>query len=208
MHVRGLRMIMQAVALAVGVASILAGCGSGDGASTDAVAGTYTDSAYGFSFEYPTDWRVVASGGAGITSGAAPTEVVTVGDPNGARVGDTGIDMLMIRVYELPGVVDDASLPQVLPDLERLVADFQSQDPSFKVEAPLAQTNVGGIPGYQATGTFDWDANTPVKTTFYFLFAGNIQYQLTMQASAKTWEENQAVFAAFLESFKLGETTK
>jgi hypothetical protein len=204
--------LVLVAALTLGVSGLLAGCGSGDSGSvetsvSDGNVTTYTDSAYGFSFDYPADWRVAASEGAAISSGADPTKIITVGDPNGATVGDTGLDVLMIRVYELGAAVDEASLPQVLPALEQLVADFQTQDPTFKVEGPLAQTVVGGMPGYRATGTFAWDANTPVKTTFYFLFAGNIEYQVTVQASGKTWDADQEVFAAFLASFKPGAST-
>jgi hypothetical protein len=205
--------LVLVAALTLGVSGLLAGCGSGDsgGVETSVSDGnvtTYTDSDYGFSFDYPADWRVVASKGTVVSSGADPTKIITVGDPNGARVGDTGLDVLMIRVYELRAVVDEASLPQVLPDLEQLVADFQTQDATFKTEGPLTQTVVGGMPGYQATGTFAWDANTPVKTTFYFLFAGNIEYQVTVQASAKTWDSHQQVFAAFFASFKPSAGTK
>jgi hypothetical protein len=218
MHMRRLGLLMLAIVLTVGILGLSAGCGSGDAAGTGDTTGnagttdttgtgdvkTYTDTAYGFSFDYPGDWRVSTSETAEVTSGADPTQVVTVGDPNGKVVGNTGVDMLMVRVYELNRAIDEASLSSVLPDLEGLIADSQSQDPTFKIDSPLAETTVGTIPGYQVTGSFDWDADTPVKTTLYFLFAGNIEYQLSVQASTETWEADQAVFDAFIASFKLG----
>jgi hypothetical protein len=205
MRIRRLALLLVLVAaLTVAVSGLLAGCGSGDSGGTSA----YTDSTYGFSFDYPADWKVVTSENADVTSGADAAKVITVGDPNGTRVGDTGLDLFMVRVYELNAVVDETSMPEVLPLLEGLVADFKSQNPTFKTEGPLTQTSVAGMPGYVVTGTFDENADTPMKTTFYFLFAGNIEYQVTVQASAKTWEADQAVFAAFLESFKPGASTK
>jgi hypothetical protein len=46
-----------------------------------------------------------------------------------------------------------------------------------------------------------------MKTTFYFLFSGDIEYQLAIQASADTWEAQQEVFDAFLASFTPGPST-
>lgn len=208
MRTRRLGLLALAVSLTLGVAGLSAACGPKDGgvAETTVPAGptlSYIDSTYGFSFDYPADWEVVTSEG-DLTSGADPTKVVTVGDPNGAKAGDSGLDLLMIRVYQLSQVVDEASLSQFLPVLEGLVADIRTQDPSLKIVQPLTRTTVAGIPGYQVTSTFDWDADTPMKTTFYFLFAGDIEYQLLVQAAAKTWQADQEVFAMFLASFKPG----
>jgi hypothetical protein len=200
MRIRKFGLLVLAIALTIAILGLAAGCG-GDSGSVK----TYTDSAYGFSFDYPGDWQVGTTEAAGATSGADPTEVVTAGDPNGKMVGNTGVDIFMVRVYELAQAVDEATLTEVLPVLEGLVADFQSQDPTFKVDSPLAKTTVGTIPGYQVTGSFDWDADTPVKSTMYFLFAGNIEYQLSVQASADTWAAHQTEFDALIASFKPGK---
>jgi hypothetical protein len=184
------------VTLALAAAALALGCSSGGDDGTE----TYSDPTYGFGFEYPADWKVVTSDTAGVSSGADPVAVVAVGDPDGAVVDDTGLDLFMVRVYELTQVVDAAALPEVLPYLEELVAALQDQDPTWKVEEPLAETSVGGIPGYQTSASFDWDAGTPMKTTSYFLFAGDLEYQLVLQAAAENWEADQAVFAAILAS--------
>ena len=198
---RLIRLVLVAT-LAVAAAGLALGCESGADAGTE----TYSDSVYGFTFDYPADWEAFTSETAGVTSGADPAAVVTVGDPEGARVDGTGLDLFMVRVYELNQVVDEALLPEVLPYLEGLIADLQSQDPTWKVEEPLTETSVGGIPGYQITSSFDWDADTPVKTTSYFLFDGDIEYQLVLQAATENWEADQAVFAAILASFLTGTT--
>ncbi len=181
-------------------AGLALGCDSGGSGGTE----TYSDSVYGFTFDYPADWKAVTSDTAAVTSGADPAAVVTVVDPDGARVADKRLDLFMVRVYELSQVVDESALPEVRPYLESLIADIQSQDPTWKVEEALIETRVGGIPGYQSTFSFDWDASTPVNTTSYFLFAGDIEYQLVLQAATENWEADQAVFAAILASFRNG----
>jgi hypothetical protein len=186
--------------IALAAAVLTLGCSSGGSGGPE----TYNDSVYGFSFDYPAQWKVVTSDTAGASSGAEPAAVVTVGDPGGARDGNTGLDLFMVRVYELTQVVDESMLPEVLPVLESLVADLERQDPTWKVEEPLAETTLGGVPGYQSTSSFRSDAGTPVRTTSYFLFAGDIEYQLVLQASIENWEKDQAVFAAILASFQTG----
>jgi hypothetical protein len=162
---------------------------------------TYADPDYGFSFTYPADWRQYSSGEADINSGAAPVAMVTVGDPDGARSGDTGLDLIMVRVYQLNTQIDESLLPALSAELEGLVAGMQAQDPSMKVEQPLVQTSVNGLPGFQFTWTFEWDESTPVRSTSYFLFAGDLEYELVVQSSEETWAQNQEVFATLLSTF-------
>ncbi len=69
----------------------------------------------------------------------------------------------------------------------------------------MEQINIGGMPGYQVTAAFDWDDGTPLKTTFYFLFSGDVEYQLVAQAAEQNWEADQAVFADFVDSFVPGQ---
>jgi len=204
MRSRRLARLVLVATLAVAAAGLALGCESGADGGTE----TYSDSVYGFTFDYPADWEAFTSETAGVTSGADPAAVVTVGDPEGARVDGTGLDLFMVRVYELSRVVDASALSEVRPDLESLIADLQSQDPTWKVEEPLTETSVGGIPGYQITSSFDWDADTPVKTASYFLFDGNIEYQLVLQAATENWEADQALFAAILASFQAGMTAQ
>jgi len=174
----------------------LGGCGS------EPAAQSYSDPDFGFSFEYPGDWQLVESDGADINTGADPAKVITVGDPEGASSGDTGLDLFMVRVYELTQVVDEDSMPQVKPILEELLAGYAGQDPTYQPEGELTQTTVNGVPGYEVTATFEWDDGTPMRTTFYFLFAGDVEYQLVLQASEDTWEADHAVFDGFVSSFR------
>ena len=191
--------VMVATLLLLGVTVALGACDS-DASGIK----TYTDPDYGYSFEYPAGWVLNKSDTASVGSGGDAASSVQVGNPEGARVGDTGLDGLIVRVYELNQAVDESMLPQVKPGVEALIADLLSQDPSWKVEDTLTETNVGGVPGYRATFTFDWDADHPVKSTSYFLFDGTIEYELAVQAATDTWEANQEVFGAFVASFAPG----
>jgi len=193
-------MLGCALAIALLVSSLLVGCT----ASVEGPPKTYTDPDYGFSFEYPSDWQVSSSADTNVSGGAAPVAAVTVGDPEGARVDDTGLDIVMVRVFKLNLIIDESLMPEVLTELEPLVAGLQEQDPSMVVEQPLTQTSVNGIPGFQFTSTFDWDSDTPMKTTSYFLFSGDIEYQLVVQATQDHWTQNQEVFTAFLSTFQPG----
>ncbi len=190
-----------ALVLTLGSSLVLAGCGGGDDPTTTE---TYTDPDYGFSFDYPSDWQLIPSTemDVSVNAGAAPTAEVSVGDPNGAIIDGSGVDSFIVRVYELNAVVDESVLPQVLPELEALVASLQAQDPSLQILEPLAPTTVGALPGYEFTATFEWDDGTPMMTTYYFVFDGSLEYQLMVQAAEENWDANQDVFNLFLSSFQ------
>jgi hypothetical protein len=191
-----------ALMLVLGTSLVLTGCGtSGDGTET------YTDSDYGFSFDYPSDWQVISASDTdvNVSGGAAPTAEVSVGDPEGKIIDETGVDILIVRVYELNATIDDSVLPQVVPELENLIASLQAQDPSLEVLEPLAPTTVGGLNGYEFTASFEWSDGTPMMTTSYFVFDGSIEYQLVVQAAEENWEANQVVFDTFVSSFQPGE---
>jgi hypothetical protein len=218
-----LALVMVAAHVLLGVVLGLAACDSGsatttgspgstpttgnpDSTSTTVDVLTYENADYGYSFEYPADWQLAEIDVAQSSSDGNLLGAVSVGDPNGAMVDATGLDLVMLRVYQLNYAVDESMLPDILPEIESVLADLQSQDQSWKLEQALTETSVGGVPGYQTSFSFDWDADTPAKTTSYFLFAGDIEYQLVFQAASDNWEEDQAVFNAFLASFEPGST--
>jgi hypothetical protein len=194
--------VIAAASLLV-VMAVPMGCGSGDSGVM-----TYSDPDYGYSFDYPGDWQLATGDGAGVEVGASAASTVTVGDPEGASIGNTGIDLIMVRVYQLNQVFDASTLSDVLPYIETLLADLGSEDASWQTEVPLTHTTVGGAPAYMTSASFDWDSQTPMKTTSYFVFAGGFEYQVVMQAAAENWEEDQAVFDAFLASFRPAESAE
>lgn len=190
---------------AVAALTILgAALGTGGCGTDETGVKTYTDPVYGYSFEYPADWILQETDSAELGSGAAAKRIVQVGDPDGAQVEGTGLDGLVVRVYELNYAVDETMLDDVKPEMDALIADLLSQDASWEVQEPLTQVTVGQLPGFKATFTFDWDAGHPVKTSSQYLFFGDVEYELAVQAALENWEADQAVFDAFLASFKPG----
>ncbi len=200
MHRRTMKLLLLPAALALSVSILAAGCGT---ATTDASVKNYVDADYGYSFDYPGAWKLVDSGQANATSGASAVSIITVGDPDGTEVDGTGLDLMMVQIYKLSVTFDETMMPDALAALEPLMASLPAQDPTWKEETPLTETEVGGAPGYVTTSTFSADDGTPMRTTSYFIFLGNIEYQLVIQASSENWAKDQAIFDAFLASFKL-----
>ncbi len=206
MNCRTLRMLLLPAALLPLALVLVAGCGdiattTTTGSSADTSVKTYLDPDYGYSFDYPSAWKLVDSTTPEATSGASAASIITVGDPKGTIANGTGLDLLMVQIYPLNTTFDETMMPDALAALEPLVADLQSQDPSWKVDQQLTETAVGGAPGYMVASSYTQDG-TSMKTTFYFIFSGNIEYQLVLQASSENWTKDQAVFDAFLASFK------
>lgn len=187
------------------MAATLVACGSGgDSSGTTAAGGvetkTYTDSDYGYSFDYPETWKVEDSATSDVTAGGSATGNVGVYDPQGTVVDKTYLDLMMVSVYKLNGVVDDSVIPQLKGEIESVLASLESQDSSMKVEQALAETTAAGMKGYKVTYTFT-TKDTPTTSTLYFLFKGDTEYQLTTQASTANWAADQPIFDAMIASF-------
>ena len=163
---------------------------------------TYTDRVYGYSFDYPGDWVVQEGDPADVTAGNISKSGISVYDPEGAVADRSYIDLFMVSVYELAVTVDESMMPEVRREVERLLIDLEDQG-DWTRTTDLADAAVGGIDGYQVTYTFTTDG-VPTTSTFYFLFTGAIQYQLTLQAATKTWDQKQPDFEQIVESFKPG----
>jgi hypothetical protein len=123
--------------------------------------------------------------------------------PGGAKAGDTDIDLTLVSVYRLTVTVDESNLAQVKTEIESVLRNIESQDSTFKVREPLAQTMAAGMNGYKVTYTFDKDG-TACTSTLYFLFDGNMEYQMTPQAATANWAADQPIFDAMIASLKPG----
>lgn len=181
------------------------GCSAGFNLScgeTETGTKTYTDKTYGYSFEYPADWVVQEGDSAKATAGSGSEGGVSVYDPDGAIADGSYIDLFLVSIYELAVTVDESMMPEVRSEVERLLGDLESQG-GWTRTADLAETTVGSIDGYRVTYTFT-TGGTPTTSTLYFLFAGAIEYQLTLQAATKNWEQKQPDFAVMVDSFKPG----
>jgi hypothetical protein len=126
---------------------------------------------------------------------------VGVFDPKGAKAGDTYIDLMLVSVYKLNATVDDSLLPQLKSEIESVLKSLESQGTGMKVQEALAETTAAGMKGYNVTYTFTKDG-APCTSTLYFLFDGNMEYQLTTQAADENWAADQPIFDAMIASFK------
>jgi len=197
--------ILPALLLA---AFALPACGSSSGGSgaTSTGAGTadtktYTDADYGYSFEYPASWKIQEETTVDVSAGGTSTGGVGVFDPKGAKAGDTYIDLMLVSVYKLNVTVDDSVFPQLKSEIESVLGSLEGQSADMKVTKPLAETTAAGMKGYNVTYSFTKDG-VPCTSTLYFLFDGNMEYQLTTQASNENWAADQPIFDAMIASFK------
>jgi len=178
-------------------------CGEDDGADLEGLE-TYTDPTHGYSFRYPGDWELRENHSTEVSAGAASVSDVSAFDPDGAE-DSTGsrIDVLQVSVYKLAATVEAAALPEIKPVLEGLMDDFARQSEDYATVEPLSEAKVGELKGYEVTCRFTM-GETPVISTFYFLFDGDIEYQLLVQAAEQSWEAERPVFDAFVTSFAPG----
>lgn len=164
---------------------------------------TYSDKTYGFSFQYPEDWRVQEGNSAEITAGSNAKTAVGVFDPRGTKVNDIYIDLMQLALYELNATIDETMMPLVKPELENVLAQLEAQSADMERQGDLTQTTVNGLTGFMVTYTFSQDGE-PATSTLYFLFAGNREYQLTCQSATSNWQENKPLFDAIVKSFQPG----
>lgn len=185
------------VVIAVVAVVALAAVGAGSSDKTK----TYTDATYGYSFAYPSSWKLKAGATPDVTAGAASVGGMGVFNPKGAVAGNKAVDLMMVSVYKLNAVVDDSIMPQAKSEVESIIASMQSQDSSLKVVKALAETTAAGMKGYVVTLSTIQDG-AAVMSTLYFLFSGDMEYQLGSQASTETWTADQPIFDAMIASFK------
>ena len=209
MRIRRHRWVIGIVsAMLVILALSLPACGSGGSATTAANAAevkTYTDPDYGYSFAYPASWQIQQDTSVDVSAGGTVAGSVGVFDPEGAKAGDTYIDLMLVSVYKLTITVGDSNLAQIKSEIESVLQSLEGQGGDMKRERPLTETSAAGMTGYEVTYSFTKEG-VPCTSTLYFLFNGNMEYQLTTQASTENWEADQPIFKAMISSFKPGPT--
>ncbi len=164
----------------------------------------YTDTNHGYSFEYPAGWEVQQGGTADVEAGSSASTSMGVYDPKGAVAQDTYIDMVQVSLYQLNVVVDESVMDEIKTEVESVLSSLENQAGDLATVEPLAETTVGDMEGWQVT--YDFQKNgAPVTSTLYFLFWGDKEYQLTVQAAKENWELNEPIFEALVKSFRPGE---
>ncbi len=194
---------LLSVAVAVGA------CGS-----TATGVETYTDPEYGYSFEYPADWKLkvyevtpetIPDSGGALAWGGKVSDVGFL-DRDGASAADTYMDLAEVRAFYMGQPIDESNMSSVKSQLESASVDWGSGVTDVKVIEALTETSMGGMRGFKKTHGFVKDG-VPFVTTVYFLFSGPMEYTVHTQTAEENRTANQPVFDAFLASFKPGGAT-
>jgi hypothetical protein len=188
---------LLALALLVAVAT---GCSASIGSSgndTEVVAYDNTD--YGFSLEHQKRFAETSDTSYNATAGASAAFSIGFVDPDGAMSGDTGLDGILVSVYELPRTIKPAQVPQLRGVLEGVVTQLQKGQPDG-VFQPLEDVTINGTPGFKLSYTMPSGSETLVADT-YFLVKGDKEYQLTVQSAKENWDANRPALQQSVDSF-------
>lgn len=191
------------------LAAVTGSCGS-----TATGVETYTDPAFGYSFDYPADWKlkiyevtpetIPDSGGAFAWGGKVSD--VGVLDRDGATAADMYMDLAEVRAFYMGRPIDESNWSSLKGQLESAGVDWGSGVTDVKIIEALAETNMGGMRGFKQSHSFVKDGVSFVATA-YFLFSGPMEYIVQTQAAEENWTADQPIFDAFLASFKPGGVT-
>ena len=180
---------------------------SGGSSGTDTTAATlgsdaqtYTDATSGYSFQYPATWKISNDTSMEATAGASATGQVAAYNPDGVSANDTYLDLLMVTTYKLNVTVTDADIPALESEIQTVLDGLESQATNLQVLSPLVQTQLGALKGFTVRYSFDKEG-VPCTSTLYFLFKGNMEYMVTIQAANQNWESDQDTFAAMVATF-------
>jgi hypothetical protein len=203
--------VVAGIVLVVG----LGGCSSsgevsvgGDSASPTAEQSapadvtTYTSDKYAFSFQYAPPFEEKSDTSWDAQSEASSADTVAVFDTDGTQVGGQYRDAFVVNVYQLNTEITDENLDQVATELEQSVIPQLEQSSEDMQISELVSTEVNGLKGFQADATFTVEG-TPMTSTLYFLFDGDLEYQLLTQSATDRWEELQPTFDTMVNSFQV-----
>lgn len=165
---------------------------------------TYTSEKYGFSFQYAPPFEQKGDTSWEAESGASSVDSVAVFDTEGTQVGGQYRDAFVVNVYQLNTEITEENLDAVQEELEASVIPQLTQSSEDMQISELTATTVGGLSGFQADATFSVE-DTPMSSTLYFLFDGDIEYQLLTQSATDRWEELQPTFDQMVNSFAVSD---
>jgi len=125
----------------------------------------------------------------------------TVVPGHGTVVDKTYVDVAMVMVYTLNVTVDDPWTDTWRTQMEGLLSQLEGQAADMQVDEPLKQTTLAGLKGYYASYTFT-KGDKPIRSALYFLFDGDVEYELTMQACTYVWDQAKPSFEVMVKSFR------
>jgi hypothetical protein len=197
---RSRRCVVLAAATAVAALALMAvaACGGGGPA-------TYTNKDFKFQLTYDSSLLTESTSlsSAGAAGNAAAFDVGFV-NPNGTKSSGEYRDGLVVSVYKLTQTVTADMLPLVKTELEKILPQLEQSLGASTTLSALKEVDINGMKGFSSDASFTLD-KIPFKATLYFLINGNLEYQVTAQASESNWDGMQSAFTAMMDSFKTAQ---
>jgi hypothetical protein len=182
-----------------GLALLPGACGSGATGESSPASRTYTNDQYGFTMTYDGQFAEGETK-ASSPSGDGTVFEVVFPDKNGPTVGGKYTNALRISVYKLANVVKPDQLPKLKKELSGAVTEYVVSLSGGKIDRPLEDVTVNGIPGFSLDYGFTEDDAT-LKTVDYFLYKGHYQYTLEGMAASQDWEALKGKLEAAFQTF-------
>ena len=193
------RLTVLTLALA-GLALLPGACGGGGATGESPPASrTYTNDQYGFTMTYDGQFAEGEAAASSPSSSGTVFEVVFP-DKNGPTVGGNYTNALRISVYKLAHVIKPAQLPKLKKELSGAVTEYVVSLSGGKIDRPLEDVTVNGIPGFSLDYGFTEDDAT-LKTVDYFLYKGHYQYTLEGMTASQDWEALKGKLEAAFRTF-------
>jgi len=164
---------------------------------------TYTDSDYGFSFDYDDSWTIQESPEDDLPAEASKS--VGVFDPRGSHdVDNLTYDYVAVSVYEL-GSEPTPTAAELKTGFAEYAQRLADSDETFWVKDPPASADVNGLPGVSIAYMYT-DGDQEIRCTEYRLVdMKGLVYGLYTQSAVANWDDNRVVFDTFLNSFTLAD---
>ncbi len=144
---------------------VIAGCGGEDDAADTA---TFDDDRFGFTFEYPADFRL-----GDITDVAKSSGGTSTADQSLAIDDDNAV---FVSRYQLAAAVAEDNVDDVLTELDGVVSELVDAEVSGQ------RTTVGGFIAFQYD---DLAVEPPAdgESDITMIFDGDVQYQINCQST-------------------------
>lgn len=197
---RFVRLTILVLALA-GLSLLLGACSASIGTTDKSSPGprTYTNDQYGFTMTYDGQLEEGKSA-SGSGSGGSSVFDVAFADKNGPQVGGNYANGMQISVYKLAREVKPAEVPKLKKEVSGIVEKIMASLPGARIDQPIEQVKVNGVPGFGFSYTYTQDGVT-LKGVSFFLFKGPLEYQITAQAAAKDWDTLKGKLEAAIQTF-------
>ena len=162
---------------------------------------TYTNDQYGFTMTYDGQLEQGASTG-GVGSGGSSVLDVAFADKSGPKVGGNYANGMQISVYKLAREVKPSEVPKLKKEVSGVVKQIMTSLPGAKIDQPLEELTVNGVPGFGFGHSYVRDDMT-LKGVSFFLFKGQYEYQLTAQAAVEDWATLKGKLEAAFQTFTI-----